>query len=118
MAFLKRVTAPLRLVDKRAEAAVARNVTPRKTLARERAQNKINECYSRLFCSFLSVIFIHIIRNITKLKCLCGEHPRDNLFLLSPLEERECLSLWKQVCQAGSKVRNWLCQAQRSELKS
>ena len=82
MAFLKRVTAPLRLVDKRAEAAVARNVTPRKTLARERAQNKINECYSRLFCSFLSVIFIHIIRNVTKLKCLCGEHLRDNCVVL------------------------------------
>ena len=76
--FPKRVTTPSRLVDKRAEAAVARNVTPRKTLARERAQNKINECYSRLFCSFLSVIFIHIIRNITKLKCLCGKHLRDN----------------------------------------
>ena len=80
--FPKRVTTPSRLVDKCAEAAVARNVTPRKTLARERAQNKINECYSRLFCSFLSVIFIHIIRNVTKLKCLCGEHLRDNCVVL------------------------------------
>ena len=80
--FPKRVTTLSRLVDKSAEAAVAGNVTPRKTLARERSQNKINERYSRLFHSFLSVIFIHIIRNITKLKCLCGEHLRDNCFVL------------------------------------
>ena len=42
------------------------------------SQNKTNERYSRLFQSFLSVISIHIIRIMTNLKCLCGEHLRDN----------------------------------------
>ena len=69
-------------VDKCTLAAVARNVTPHKTLVRERPQNKINKHYSHLFQSFVSVIFIHIIRIITKLKCLCGENLWDNLFVV------------------------------------
>ena len=69
------------LVDKRAKTSVARNVTPRKTLARERAQNKIHKRYSHPFQSFVSVIFVHIIRIMTNLECLCGEHVRDNFFV-------------------------------------
>ena len=59
-----------------------RNVMPHKTLERERAQNEINKLYSHLFQSFVSVIFNHIITIIMKLKCLCGEHLRDNCFVV------------------------------------
>ena len=80
--FPKRVTVPNRLVDKCAEAAVARNVTPHKTLARERAQNKTNECYSRLFCSFFKCYIYSYHQKCHKIKVFVWRTSTGQLFFV------------------------------------